>query len=250
MVTFPMTEPEVKIRDLPGEEMTVKCRDARSFFVLLEEGEKCEFAFYDYPDRRLTGVSKMRVETRICVNGRECYEVADYYWEPGKADEDILPNHWYLAVDGEHLYWVRFVWREKGKVGKSEEIEATPMPMRLFIGLKTEGHEVYICGDERRGDFLTRSEVTSVAEVTIAGRLYRCLREVWTNFAQDGTPLKLAELFISEQGRTVLFRRYNGRGYHNYEQLKGHPELEYGGEVYRLWYDCIPDHALGLVIFP
>lgn len=247
MATFPTTEPEVTVRDLPGEEMTVECCDARSFFVLLEEGEKCNFAFYDYPDRRLTGVSKMRVEGRILINGRECFEVADYSWEPGKSEEDILPCHWYLAIDDEHLYWVRFVWREKGKVGKSEEIEATPIPIRLFVGLKTEGHEVYICGDERRGEGIVhRSEVTGVSEVTIAGRTYRCLREVWTEFNSDGTPLKLAELFISEQGRTVFFRRYNGRGYHNYEQLKGNPELEYGGEVYRLWYDCIPDHSLAL----
>jgi len=110
--------------------------------------------------------------------------------------------------------------------------------------LKTERHEIYVCGDERWGDFITRTEVTGVAELRIGEKRFRCLREVWTSFERDGSPLKLAELFISEQGRTVLSRRYNGRESRNYEQLEGNPELNFNGEVYRLWYDCIPDHAV------
>lgn len=111
-------------------------------------------------------------------------------------------------------------------------------------GLKTEGHEIYVCGDEKRGDFITRTEVTGVAEVKIGGKRFKCLRGVWTDFERDGSSLKLAKLFISEQGRTVLFRRYNGCGSHNYEQLEGNPELNFNDEIYRLWYDCIPDHAI------
>jgi len=243
MTQFPPTEPEITVRDRPGETMTVECRDARSFFVLLEEGACCEFAFYDYPQRCLTGISRMRVEGRLLINGRECFEIADYHWEPGQGQEAILPNHWYLALEGGQLNWVRFVRREKGRIGRSEEIEATPIPTRLFVGLKAAGQETYICGNERRSDFI-RSEVTGVVEVTIAGHRYRGLREVWTGLAEDGRPLTLAELFIGEQGRTVLFRRYNGRGHSNYELLKGNPESSHLGETYRLWYDCLPDHAV------
>lgn len=243
MTVFPPFEPEVKVRHLPGKEMSVDCLDARSLFVLLQDGATCEFAFYDYPDKALTGISRMKVEGRIVINGRECYEIADYSRELGEPEEGILPSHWYLSLEGNQLLWVRFVWREKGKVGRSEEIDATPLPTRLFVGLRTEGHEIYICGDEIRGDFKTRIEVTGVAEVTIDGRTFRCLREVWTSFDKEDVPLKLAELFVSEHGRTVLFRRYNGRGAHNFEQLKGNPELEHNGEIYRLWYDCIPDHV-------
>jgi hypothetical protein len=242
MVTFPMTEPEIEVIELPGETMTVECRDARSFFVLLEDGASCEFAFYDYPERSLTGITKMKVEGRIVVNGKECFEIAACDWEPNEGESP--PSHWYLSLEGNQLHWVRFVWRKKDGVGRSEEIDATPLPTILFVGLKTEGHETYVCGDEKRGDFITRTEVTGVAEVRIGEKRFKCLREVWTNFERDGSPLKLAELFISEQGRTVLFRRYNGRGSHNYEQLRGNPELNFNGEVYRLWYDCIPDHAI------
>jgi len=244
MANFPLIEPEIEVRWLPEEKLEVECLDARSLFVLLQDGATCQFAFYDYPDRALTGISELKVEGRIIVNGHECYEIADYSWEGREHEGGILPSHWYLAIEGGQLRWVRFVWREKGKVGKSEEIDATPIPVRLFVGLKTEGHELYICGNEVRGDFKTCSEVIGVAEVTVAGRTYKCLREVWTSFDRDGSPLKLAELFISEHGRTVLFRRYNGRGSHNFEQLKGNPEVEHNGEIYRLWYDCIPDHVI------
>lgn len=243
MKSFPLTEPEIKVRDLPDEKMEIECLDARSLFVLLQDEATCEFAFYDYPNRNLTGITRLKIEGQIIVNGRKCYEIADYSWECGEREEDILPSHWYLAIEGGKLHWVRFVWREKGKVGRSEEIDATPMPTKLFVGLKTEGHEIYICGDEVRGDFKTYSEVIGVVEVTIAGRAYKCLREVWMSFDENGMPLKLAELFVSEHGRTVLFRRYNGRGAHNFDALKGNPELEHDGEIYRLWYDCIPSHV-------
>ena len=242
MATFPMTEPEIEVIEVPREMMTVECRDARSFFVLLEDGASCDFAFYDYPERALTGVTKMKVEGRIIVNGKECFEISACDWEPNEGENP--PNHWYLSLEGNQLHWVRFVWRKKDGVGRSEEIDATPLPITLFVGLKTEGHEIYVCGDEKRGDFVTRTEVTGVAEVRIGEKRFRCLREVWTSFERDGSPLKLAELFISEQGRTVLFRRYNGRGSRNYKQLEGNPELNFNGEVYRLWYDCIPDHAI------
>ena len=64
------------------------------------------------------------------------------------------------------------------------------------------------------------------------------------DFEKDGLPLKLAELVISEQGRIILFRRYNGCESHDCEQLEGNPELNFNGEVYRLWHDCIPDHSI------
>jgi len=89
-----------------------------------------------------------------------------------------------------------------------------------------------------------QTEITGVAKVRVGEKRFKCLRKVWTDFEKDGLPLKLAELVISEQGRIIPFRRYNGCGSHNCEQLEGNPELNFNGEVYRLWYDCIPDHAI------
>jgi len=50
-------------------------------------------------------------------------------------------------------------------------------------GLETEGHEIYVCGDEKRGDFITRTEVTGVAEVKIG-------ESVSSAFARSGRILK------------------------------------------------------------
>jgi hypothetical protein len=245
---FPEIEPEFEIVPRPDAEMVVLRRDTAGFFVLLEDGAWCDWTFYDYPDRRLTGITRTKIECRLKINGRECFEVSDWEMDPKTRKPAALPNHWYYALDEEWLSWVRFVWRKANGVGCVEDIDATPTPRRLFVGLKQEnGHEIYLCGEDRRGEGERHAlEVTGVAEVHTAGRAFRCLREVWTSCREsDGTPLTLAELFVSEEGRSVFFRRYNGRGYHNYEQLQGHPELEHRSEVYRLWYDCWPDHALG-----
>jgi hypothetical protein len=65
-----------------------------------------------------------------------------------------------------------------------------------------------------------------------------------------GVPMILAEWYVADSGRTVLFRRYNGPGWRkpgapgSFEALEGNLEVTYEGIRFRHWYDCIPDHAL------
>lgn len=60
----------------------------------------------------------------------------------------------------------------------------------------------------------------------------------------------LAEWYVAESGRAILFRRYNSPGWRkpgangSFESLTGNLEVEYERHWFRHWYDCIPDHAL------
>jgi len=96
-------------------------------------------------------------------------------------------------------------------------------------------------------------KVVGAAHVTIGDRDWRCLKvaTVAQHFrSPTGAPTVYAEWYISESGRTVLFRRYNGPDYRppdsptSYESLASGTEVMHEGTPFRHAYDCLPDISL------
>jgi hypothetical protein len=100
-----------------------------------------------------------------------------------------------------------------------------------------------------------------VWNVRVGNSTYECLRALALSFRgrrEGRTPAQLAakystlvESYINMDGRTVLFRRYNGPACCADKQCslaglrsKRCPPLIYNGVEFRLWYDCIPLHVL------
>jgi hypothetical protein len=92
-------------------------------------------------------------------------------------------------------------------------------------------------------------------DVTIGGKTWRCLRVIQAVPAQN----HLVDAYINEQGRTVLFRRYNclpywsrqRPGFENsdgaVERLAevGNRRLVHNGIEFYHWYNCVTDVAVG-----
>jgi hypothetical protein len=84
--------------------------------------------------------------------------------------------------------------------------------------------------------------------VRIGEKAYRCLRvlDLDEESARIGI---LIEAFITEEGRTVMIRRYNGPHYKidgvpSSEALADSPALTVNGVPYRLWNTNLPADAL------
>jgi RNA polymerase sigma factor (sigma-70 family) len=239
---FPRHEPHVEIVDLPGERLRVRCVDAQSHFVPLIPGGKCDWTFYDWPGARLTGVY-------------ECHVIASARWKEGtllrewvrftdleRGEEEWKEEH--ILVGGDTYRWVEVKRGEAGTLDLSAFRYANgqlsePWPMTLEVG-------------DEWGE-MERGHVVGVSRVSVGERAWTCLKVAMLS-AQgregDGVPTILAEWYVAEGGRTVLFRRYNGCGWRepgapgSYEALEGNLEVEYRGIGFRHWYDCLPDHAL------
>jgi hypothetical protein len=102
------------------------------------------------------------------------------------------------------------------------------------------------------GGFLG-GEVVGVSHVEIGERSWRCLKVVHAGQqrkTKDGSPATYAEWYVADNGRTVLFRRYNGPGYaapdelRSFESLEGEEEVEYAGITFRHSYNCLSDISL------
>jgi RNA polymerase sigma factor (sigma-70 family) len=235
---FPRRQPEVMVKDLSGEGLEIECGDAQIYFVPLAEGGKCDWAFYDRPEGRLTGVYESHVIDTAKWGRGNLLRIWTRYTDFEEKDKEEWKEEHFLVEDKTY----RRVKLEAGKPDTAKGVrlatyawadgeESRPEPMRLKAGLKW--------GDPA-------SEVAGACEVTIAGHDWKCLKVTGTS-----PDLKTyCEWYAAESGRTVLFRRYNGPGWRkpeepgSFELLAGEHEVAYRGGKYRHWYDCIPDIGL------
>ena len=88
--------------------------------------------------------------------------------------------------------------------------------------------------------------------VRIGNRSFTCLRVIDVD-ANPDEEQTLVEAYLTESGRTVLFRRYNGRRWKLGEkrrpwdeQLPDHQQLVVDGVTFVHWYDCLTGLACGL----
>ncbi|MBN2239919.1 MAG: RNA polymerase sigma factor [Dehalococcoidales bacterium] len=230
---FPRHEPEVRIIDCPGERFEVQCTDAQQFFIPLVDGGKCDWTFYDRPDRRLTGVYECHVISsagwgngtllRVWVCFTDFTENGRQEWE---EQHFLVEDNTFRRVNLDRDKQDRI---QMGTFSWPNEEVWEPAPMYLKPGLTWDG--------------LT-AEVSGVSEVTINGHSWKCLKVTLTG------KLLYAEWYVADTGRTVFFRRYNAQDWKeagkpgSFESLEGQLEVESSGISYRHWYDCIPDIVL------
>ncbi|MBI2850270.1 MAG: sigma-70 family RNA polymerase sigma factor [Chloroflexi bacterium] len=232
---FPKREPKVKITDCPDESFEVRCIDAQTYFVPLAADGKCDWAFYDWPGGRLTGVNEFHVISTARWGQGTLLRV----WRRETDIEEWDKPEWqerHLLVENDTYRWVKLESSKPGKARLSRYVWADkepsePEPMKLKVGSKWGK---------------SGTEVVGVSEVTIGGHLWKCLKVAGVS----QTSKIYAEWYVAETGRTVFFRRYNAAGWRkperhgSFESLAGNLEVEFQGITFRHWYDCIPDFAL------
>ncbi|MCX6377531.1 MAG: hypothetical protein NTU88_16100, partial [Armatimonadetes bacterium] len=110
-------------------------------------------------------------------------------------------------------------------------------------------------GDEQfEGPDQTAMSPVGAYDVCVAGRTWRCLRLI---HQESGA---LVEAYVNEEGRTVLWRRYNAAPEWSQDRVKGpyqtpgaverlrelgNHRIVYNGIEYVHWYDCMTDVVLG-----
>ena len=250
MFAFPDIEPEITVTDLPGEDFDVTCRDDQSGFVLLEPGAELEFAFYDYPKPQqrngrllFTGAHLLKVAGRIKIEGVEALEV-DWWYADASSDYSNRSGTTYEAVDDEGHRIVAWIQRHDPEMWAYEKYDMSPLPARLSSGLALEGRERVAIGAQLTRENEMTFEVTGAARVCVGPKVYRCLR-AYNAYWNSGSGDSLCEYYVSDAGRTIYLRRYDGPASRRYDdELKDKPTIDYRGVAWRHFYDCIPDHAL------
>ncbi|MCD4702451.1 MAG: RNA polymerase sigma factor [Candidatus Aegiribacteria sp.] len=212
--------PEIRIEELPDEQMDVKTTGPGLYFgTILETGQLEICHFFDYPGGILTQIVQTQVVRKVNIQDRECFEVLIEHSDCEPPEPNILD---YFNVTDQGFDWVMRVTADEA------------YPRTRFMD---KGEELfpssYSCGENK--DYCAR-----VVNLTIGDKQYgRSLAEFWG--WENGTP---AESFYSSDGRQILHRRYVGPEApesHNYQYavLMEEERKTFRGKEYRLWYDTV-----------
>lgn len=207
---FPPTRPEVSIVESSDRIYEVDCQELQWWFMIPKMGERYMWADYDGETQKLDAVTEMIPTMPAIIKDVECVEIQ--FNEYLENDWPPSPNLMYSTIDDTHTRWVCVI----------NTIDGT----RIYNSIGDEWFEEqwgpdsirHIVDDGRYelqadGTYKTTNGVGNGAgtyDVTIGENTFHCLRVIDADLeAEHGG--EMCEVYVEEGGRTVFFRRYDGR---------------------------------------
>ena len=259
MKKLPERLPEYTI--IPSEEkpFAVRMAELPGWLFVPEEGEKTEWAMYDYPEKQRTDYTQMRYVGRAEVHGIEGIEIAAVQYDP--ADKDKKGNvvgresSFIIQMTDTHCRYLAEHYVKNGVRKYRTFLDGEEFLSEWGVGEDNCGWEINLKYDGRlacEGNVITGKAVDDQpvivgrCRVAIGGREYDTVR-VMVFFKNDA----VTEQYLDKNGRTVLWRRFNRDdwaidryGQRWSEKLPDNERLTINGETYVHWYDCITDYIL------
>ena len=207
---FPPTRPDIKIVESSERIYEVDCQELQWWFAIPKMGETYMWAEYDGETQKLDAVTEMTPTMPAIIRDIECVEIQFKEWLAN--DWPPTPNLMYATINETHTEWVSVVDTINGR--------------RIF---NTIGDEWF---EDQWGPALKRHIVddgryqlqpdgtykltdgtgfgAGTYDVTIGENTFHCLRVLDVDISNEHGG-ELAEVYIEKGGRTVFFRRYDGR---------------------------------------
>jgi hypothetical protein len=246
---FPRIMPELKIDKASGKPFSVRCEEIPGWLLIPRVGEKASFAFYDDPDKRLTGVYRMDCVREAVIHGIPCVQV-----EVEEDDDGAVSRHTkFMRLTETHVSYVAETAVRDNAYYFGSFMDDEWLS-RYGIGESNIGREIF---QEAKGIAIINGDGTlTVAKEEHPDIIGRYHVKIGSRSYDTVALLEICEgimtiLYIDQNGRTVLFRRYNRDDWkpERYkapwtEKLPASERLVVNTEVYVHWYDCISDYVL------
>ena len=258
---LPERLPEYTITPSEKPPYTVKWEELMGWCIVPRLGEKVSWGLYDMPARTRTEYTDMEVIGRAEVHGIEGVEIvavqhdAENYYRTGSVAEmerrfvaQLTDTHCRYLAESHVENGVRKCYTFLdgdaflnnwgfGKDNCGSETNLSPKGILVRAGSVIRGGE--------RGQNL---DVVGRYTVTIGEKTYDTVCVMDVDCFSDAVA---SEQYLDENGRTVLWRRFNRDdwAFVRYqktwsEMLPENERLTIGGMTYVHWYDCITDYIL------
>lgn len=262
MTKLPEILPAYTITPSEQPPFPVIWEETMGWLIIPRLGEKLSWGLYDYPSRRRTEYTEMKVIGKAEVHGIEGVEIvavqhdAEDYYRTGSINE--IERRFIAQLTDTHCRYLAETHTEDGVRKCYTFLDGESFLTNWGFGEDNCGKEIHMSPKgyiTRRSNIVTapkRGEVLDVVgryTVTIGGKSYDtvCIMDCETFDDAVAT-----EQFVDEKGRTVLWRRFNrddwaidrfgGKLWS--EKLPDNEQLTINGETYVHWYDCITDYIL------
>ena len=257
---FPEHRPDITVSRSAGQPFSVDLRELAWWFIVPEVGERVRWAEYeqsrDGSAPKLTEVNSMVARRPAVVHGRECVEIeVEEQAFPDRSglvprghslDEEYRRSRVWGRLDDAEVQWVAYESTRRGDGTRELQTFLDESWEHNFgsFGRLIEDKD-YLTerpdGTLERGPDTPNMFASGLFDIRIGGRAFACMRVF--EIEPDATEAdSLVLSYLNQEGRTVLFRRYNGN---RWGKLDRPPHQTGGTEM--TWKEELP-HAHRLVI--
>lgn len=256
MKKLPEMIPAYKIELNEEAPFPVKWEELMGWFLVPKLGEKLTWGMYDIPSRKCSHVYDMKVTGRAKVHGIEGVELtareASY-----SNKKEVIDRTFVAQLTDTHCRYLATIRNDGNVRNYITFLDGDEFLPNWGFGEDNCGNETNLSpkGDIRRvGTEITTADKVFLLDivgrytVSINGKAYDtvCVMDVETY--DCGV---VSEQFLDQNGRTILWRRFNRDDWaiEHYgkrwsEQLPDNERLTVNGITYVHWYDCITDYIL------
>lgn len=250
---LPKILPAYTIEKLDEPPFSVRWEGLMGWEIIPRLGEEMDFALYDQPEGVMTEYAKLKVVGRASIHGIEGVEIrgVDYYIKDGACE--ITPHQFVAQMTDTHVRFLAHGWTQNGVHQLSTFLDGDTFGDNWGYGPDNCGKEIdyEMKGRirEESGGYHTDSfplmDIVGRYKVTIGGVPYDTVCILDCETYDDGV---LAQQFIDQDGRLVLWRHFNApnwRGRDWEKELPDNDRLVLNGRTYVHWYDSINTYVFG-----
>lgn len=262
MTNLPKTLPEYTIDKLDQPPFSVKWEELQGWQIVPRLGEKLSWGLYDWLSKKRTEYAELEVVGKAEIHGIEGVEIvamqygAEDYYRTGSVDK--IERRFIAQLTDTHSRYLAESHVEDGVRKCYTFLDGDEFLNNWGFGEDNCGNEVNLSPKgllTREGNTVTGHTGREVVDVvgryavTINGKTYDtvCVMDI-----QCFNDAVASEQFIDQNGRTVLWRRFNrddwamdrfgGRPWS--EKLPDNERLTINGQTFVHWYDCVSDYIL------
>jgi hypothetical protein len=219
---FPPTRPEVRITESKEKIDYVDCLELRWWFAVPQSGDHTMSAWYEADTLELSTVMDTAATIPARIHQVDCMEI--------RVNECSTWNDWqafhgfvYGSIEQEEIRWIAVVEERDGS-----KVFRTFTDESFDYEWGSHGRKLYDDGRyqlQSDGSYKItdgKGLGAGVYDVTIGENTFNCLRILDPDLSvPEGG--ELVEAYVERSGRTVFFRRYDGRFYRGADLVQKYP---------------------------
>lgn len=262
MTKLPEFMPEYSIKPVNAEPFEAVWEELMGWMIVPRLGETLSWGLYNFPSRRRTEYTDMKVVGKAEIHGIEGVEISviqhdtENYFRTGSINE--VERTFIAQLTDTHSRYLAESHMENGVRRIYTFLDGESFTQNWGYGEENCGNDIHVAakgilmrdsnvvtGCTERGATL---DVVGRYEVAINGKEYDTICVMDVECFDDAI---VSEQYLDKNGRTVLWRRFNRNdwAYHRYqkkwtEMLPDNERLTVNGETYVHWYDCLSDYVL------
>lgn len=254
MKTLPKTLPEYRISKIDKQPFEVCCEELKGLSIIPKPNESVLWGLYNFKTKQLEEYSETKVCGEIEIHGIEGVEILSLRHDLINKKEQKI--EFAAQLTDTHCRYLAATYYENSKKKHFTFLDDIFIKNWGF-GENNCGNEIYIKCDNRiirESNIITTkinkefSDIAGRYKIEINGKSYDTICLMNLGHFENSIVI---EQYLDQNGRTVLWRRFNKndlllKKYNKTwsEMLPDNEKLLINGEIFVHWYDCITDYIL------